>query len=304
MTDAMPPVAPSLDEKALSAVPALEPAVGVPRRSSMWRRYRRNKLAVGGLVFVVILVIAAVFAPWVSPYDETEQNLTDSLAPPSWHHWLGTDEYGRDLLSRLIVGSQVSLMVGVASVLLVLLVGVSIGLLAGNSRRLDGPLMRLVDMVMAIPEFFLLLLLVSLFGTGTLKLVLYIGLSAWMATARLVRGQVLALREREFVLASHTMGARTWWIITRHLLRNVLDVITVQATLSISLVILLESGLSYLGLGAQPPTPSWGNILANGKDYMLDAWWITLFPGMAIFLTVIAFNFIGDGLRDALDVRL
>ena len=164
--------------------------------------------------------------------------------------------------------------------------------------------MRFVDICMAVPDFMLLLLLIALFGTGTYKVVLYIGVTSWMSTARLVRGQVLRLRSVEFVLASECAGASTLRIMRKDLMRNVLDIIIVNATLTISLVILLESGLSYLGIGAQPPTASWGNILADGNDYLDEAWWIATFPGLAIFLTVMAFNFVGDGIRDALDVRM
>jgi ABC-type dipeptide/oligopeptide/nickel transport system permease subunit len=274
-----------------------------PRRRA-WRRLLRNRRAVAGGVFIALLVLASLLATWIAPYNDAAQNIEQRLRPPSAAHWLGTDEYGRDLLSRLLVGSRVSLAVGLIGVLLVVVVGVGVGLLAGYARRWDGPLMRAVDLFMSIPELLLLLLLVALFGTGTWKVALFIGISAWMATARLVRGQVLRLREREFVEASEGMGAPASWILRRHLLSNVLDVVMVQATLSISLVILLESGLSYLGLGAQPPTPSWGNMLAQGKEYLQDGWWITTFPGLAIFATVMAFNFLGDGIRDALDVRL
>jgi peptide/nickel transport system permease protein len=277
------------------------PLVGHRRKA--WRRFCRNRLALGGAVFIVLLCIVSILATAVAPYGYAAQDISRRLVAPSGTHLLGTDEFGRDVLSRLLVGSRVSLLVGFTSVLLVLLVGVTIGLIAGYLRTWDGPLMRVVDLFMSIPEFVLLLLLVALFGTGTFKLVLFIGLTSWMATARLVRGQVLQLREREFVLASETHGGTSSWILRRHLFRNVLDVIMVQATLSISLVILLESALSYLGLGAQPPTPSWGNMLSSGKAYMVEAWWITAFPGLAIFLTVIAFNFIGDGIRDALDVK-
>jgi peptide/nickel transport system permease protein len=272
-------------------------------RGAAWRSFRRNRIALAATAIVVLLALMAVISAFWTPYDYAAQDLTLRLNGPSWSHPFGTDDYGRDVLSRLMVGARVSLAVGILAVALTMVVGVTIGLVAGYVRRLDGPLMRMIDMLLSIPGLFLLLLLVSLFGRGTWKTVLFIGLTSWMATSRLVRGEVLSLREREFVAASEGFGARSSWVLRRHLLINVADVVLVNATLTISLVILLESGLSYLGLGAQPPLPSWGNMLSSGRDYMREAWWVTTFPGAAVFVTVLAFNFIGDGLRDAVDVR-
>ena len=294
-----------------SAVGLIEPPVDdgpepvrLSARHKAMARFMRNPRALGGLIFVVVLGVVAVFADQIAPFEPAVQNITNRLEPPSATHWLGTDDFGRDIFSRVLVGSRVSLVVGVLSVTIVLLIGVTIGLLAGYVRFWDGPLMRLVDMFMSIPDFMLVLLLISLFGKGTYRIVFYIGVSSWMATARLVRGEVLKLRSTEFVLASECAGARSTRIMRRDLLLNILDVVMVQATLTISLVILLESGLSYLGLGAQPPTPSWGNMLSGGRNFMSNAWWYTTFPGLAIFSTVMSFNFIGDGIRDALDVRM
>jgi peptide/nickel transport system permease protein len=272
-------------------------------RAAAWRSFRRNRVAMVSTVVVLLLALMAIVSAFWTPYDYAAQDLTLRLNGPSWSHPFGTDDYGRDVLSRLMVGARVSLAVGILAVALTMVVGVTIGLVAGYVRRLDGPLMRTIDMLLSIPGLFLLLLLVSLFGRGTWRTVLFIGLTSWMATSRLVRGEVLSLREREFVAASEGFGARSSWVLRRHLLINVADVVLVNATLTISLVILLESGLSYLGLGAQPPLPSWGNMLSSGRDYMRDAWWVTTFPGAAVFVTVLAFNFIGDGLRDAVDVR-
>jgi peptide/nickel transport system permease protein len=290
-----------------SGTPAATTLPPVPARRKgrrAFRRYCRNVPAVISAVFVLILIVVAALGDLITPYPPAKQNILENLEGPSAAHWLGTDDYGRDLLSRIMVGTRVSLVVGVLSVLIVLIIGVAIGLTAGYLRRAEGPLMRFVDICMSIPDFMLLLVLISLFGTGTYKVVLFIGLSAWMSTARLVRGQVLKLRSMEFVLASECIGSGTVRIMRKDLLRNVLDVVVVQATLTISLVILLESALSYLGIGAQPPTPSWGNMLSQGADYLSQAWWIATFPGIAIFLTVMSFNFIGDGIRDALDVRM
>jgi peptide/nickel transport system permease protein len=272
-------------------------------RGAAWRSFRRNGVAMASTVVVLLLALMAIVSAFWTPYDYAAQDLTLRLNGPNWSHPFGTDDYGRDVLSRLMVGARVSLAVGILAVALTMIVGVTIGLVAGYVRRLDGPLMRTIDMLLSIPGLFLLLLLVSLFGRGTWRTVLFIGLTSWMATSRLVRGEVLSLREREFVAASEGFGARSSWVLRRHLLINVADVVLVNATLTISLVILLESGLSYLGLGAQPPLPSWGNMLSSGRDYMREAWWVTTFPGAAVFVTVLAFNFIGDGLRDAVDVR-
>jgi len=285
------------------AVTPGEAVVVTTSRRAAWRVFKRNRLALGSLFVVFFMVLVAfVSVVWV-PYDYAKQNARARLQAPSWAHPLGTDDYGRDVLSRLMVGARVSLAVGILAVALTIAVGVTIGLIAGYIRRLDGPLMRAVDMLLSIPGLFLLLLLVSLFGRGTWRTVLFIGLTSWMPTSRLIRGEVLSLREREFVRASEGFGAKPRWVLKRHLLVNVADVILVNATLTVSLVILLESGLSYLSLGAQPPLPSWGNMLSSGRDYMRDAWWLTFFPGAAVFVTVLAFNFVGDGMRDAIDVR-
>lgn len=280
-----------------------EPLIAATSRAAAWRVFRANRVAMVSSVVVVVLVAAAITSTFFTPHDYAAQDLSIRLDGPSWSHPFGTDDYGRDVLSRLMVGARVSLAVGILAVALTVIVGVGVGLVAGYIRRLDNLLMRLIDLLLSIPGLFLLLLLVSLFGRGTWKTVLFIGLTSWMPTSRLVRGEVLSLRERDFVAASAGFGAKPSWVLRRHLLVNVLDVVLVNATLTISLVILLESGLSYLGLGAQPPLPSWGNMLSAGRDYMRDAWWVTTFPGAAVFVTVLAFNFIGDGLRDAVDVR-
>jgi len=270
----------------------------------VWRMFRRNRLAVVGLVAVVLICLVAVFAPRIAPFDYSEQDMRNTITAPHSENILGTDQWGRDVLSRIIVGSRVSLSVGIVSVVILILIGVAIGAIAGFFHHLDGPLMRFVDMMMSIPGFFLLLAIVALFGPSLLNTMLVIGLTSWMGTARLVRGQFLSLREKEFVEAARCVGAQSWRIIWRHLLPNTLAVIIVQATLFMSQAILIETSLSYLGLGAQPPTPSWGGMLYQGRDYMRQAPWGTLFPGLAIFITVMAFNLLGDGLRDALDPHL
>ncbi|MCB0153348.1 MAG: ABC transporter permease [Anaerolineae bacterium] len=273
-------------------------------RSRIWRRFIRNRLALAGLAAVLFLIGLTLFGPWLAPYDYAEQNVRNSLQSPSAAHWFGTDQWGRDIFSRVIIGTRISLSVGVVAVMILITVGVLVGALAGYYHRLDGPLMRFVDILMSIPGLFLLLTIVALFGPSLLNTMLIIGLTSWMGTARLVRGQFLSLREKEFIEAARCIGVPDSQIIIRHLLANTLAVIIVQATLFMAQAILIESSLSYLGLGAQPPTPSWGSMLSQGRDYMRQGWWGTVFPGLAIFVTVMAFNFLGDGLRDALDPRL
>jgi peptide/nickel transport system permease protein len=272
-------------------------------RPSVWATLCKSHLAVASMVVLVIITATAFVSLVWTPYDPAAQDITNRLMPPSSDHLMGTDEYGRDVLSRLMAGARISLAVGVLAVMITIAVGVTVGLVSGYFRKLDGLIMRTIDVLASIPGLFLLLMLVSLFGRGTWRTVIFIGLTAWMPTSRLVRGEVLSLRERDFVAASVGVGAKPVWVLRKHLSINVIDVVLVQATLTVSLVILLESGLSYLGLGAQPPLASWGNMLSQGRDYMRESWWLTVFPGAAVFVTVLAFNFIGDGLRDAVDVK-
>jgi peptide/nickel transport system permease protein len=255
------------------------------------------------MAFLTLLIIVAIFAPLVAPYDPVGQDLPRRLEPPSREFLLGTDAFGRDSFSRVIFGARVSLLVAFATVALIILIGTTVGILAAYYRWLDGPLMRIVDLLMAMPPLFLLIMLVALFGAGTGHTVLFIAVSYWRTTARYVRGQVLSLKHRDYVKAALASGASDLRIFVRHIIPNISDGLIVIATLSISFVILLETALSYLGLGAQPPTPSWGGMLADGRQYLQISWWLTAFPGLAIFLTVMAFNFVGDGLRDAFDSR-
>lgn len=266
-------------------------------------RYGRNRPAVVAMAFLTLLIVVAIFAPLVAPYDPVGQDLPRRLEPPSREFLLGTDAFGRDSFSRVIFGARVSLLVAFATVALIILIGTTVGILAAYYRWLDGPLMRIVDLLMAMPPLFLLIMLVALFGASTGHTVLFIALSYWRTTARYVRGQVLSLKHRDYVKAALASGASDVRIFVRHIIPNISDGLIVIATLSISFVILLETALSYLGLGAQPPTPSWGGMLADGRQYLQISWWLTAFPGLAIFLTVMAFNFVGDGLRDAFDSR-
>lgn len=270
-----------------------------------WREFKRNRLAVVGAAIVVLLYGLAVVAPTIAPHDYRAFNAGQPLKPPSAEHWFGTDRQTRDVFSRVLVASQVSLSVGLVAVVLITSIGVSLGALAGAvGGRTDEVIMRFTDIVLSIPQLFLLIAAAALFTPSLITTMLVIGLTSWMSTARLVRGEFLRTRSLDFVTAAQALGASTQRIILRHLLPNALAVIIVQATLWLSFAILLESTLSFLGLGAQPPTPSWGGMLSDGRVDMQRAWWETVFPGMAIFITVLSFNLVGDGLRDALDPRL
>jgi peptide/nickel transport system permease protein len=281
-------------------------AVVQPRRSVVLRRFRENKLAVAGLIVIVLMYAIAIVAPLISRYDPNIQNPGFRSKPPTAEHWLGTDRNTRDVYARLIVGARVSLTVGFTAVLIIMSVGTALGAIAGFfGGWVDALIMRFTDILLSIPQILLLISAAALFTAGLQTTVIVIGLTSWPGAARLVRGQFLSLRNQEFVTAARAIGATPSQIIRRHLFPNTLAVIIVEATLWLSYAILLEAALSYLGLGVQIPTPSWGNMLQQGQTELLNgAWWLTLFPGLAIFITVLAFNLMGDGLRDALDPRL
>lgn len=269
-------------------------------------RFRQHPQAMIGLVLLVVLAGLALAAPWIAPFDPTQTDLTGRrLLSPSTVHWMGTDDLGRDLWSRVLFGARISLLIGFLSVVIAITLGTAIGAIAGYAGGwVDAVLMRIVDLFLSIPRLILLLTVVAVFPRATIGLIVAVlGLTGWMGVSRLVRGQVLAVREREYVTAARALGYRPTRILTRHILPNVMTPVIVAATLGIGNAILAEAALSYLGFGVQPPTPSWGTIIQSGGDRMIDAWWITTFPGIAIVLTVMAFNLVGDGLRDALDPR-
>jgi peptide/nickel transport system permease protein len=268
------------------------------------RLWRSQRGLVGGLV-VLLIIVTGTLAPAIAPYSYSTQSLLGRLERPSVAHWLGTDGFGRDILSRVIWGGRVSLEIGLLATGLSLLVGTLLGGVAAYFGGAVGTaIMRVADVFMAIPALFLILVVVALFGAGLLNTAAVIGLVTWAQVARVVRAECLSLRAREFVDAARALGASHRRILARHLLVNALPVIIVQATLLLGQTILIESGLSYLGLGAQPPLPSWGNMIVEGRQFLASAWWVATFPGVAIFVTVLGFNLFGDGLRDALDPRL
>jgi peptide/nickel transport system permease protein len=275
--------------------------------SIAWRHFKRSKIAMAGMVVLIVMYLVALLAPWLAPYDPIAQKdiVSTSFLHPSAQHWLGTDRFGRDILSRIIYGARISLLIGFVATLISVTLGTVLGAFAGFfGGKVDAVLMRFTDMVMAFPRLVLLIMIVALFSPSLAVIITVLGLTQWPNTTRIVRGDVLSLREREFIQAAHALGMSKWRIIFKHLIPNVLAPVIVTATLGIGNTIVLEAGLSFLGLGVQPPTPSWGNMVADGRDSLLGAWWVATFPGLAIVITVLAFNLVGDGLRDALDPRL
>ena len=273
----------------------------------MWflKQLVKNKLALMGGIVVVVLFVVSVFAPVLSPYDPDAIHVNEILMPPSRQHILGTDELGRDVLSRMIWGSRISLKVGFVAVGIAILIGVIVGSAAGYyGGWIDSILMRFVDIMLCFPAFFLILAVIAILQPSIYNIMAVIGLTSWMGVARLVRAEFLRIREMDFVKAARSIGASDFRIIFRHILPNALSPVLVAATLGVAGAILTESALSFLGIGVQPPTPSWGNMLTAGKDNMEVAWWLSVFPGMAILITVLGYNLLGEGLRDILDPRL
>jgi peptide/nickel transport system permease protein len=270
-----------------------------------WRYFKKNRLAVGGGVLIVVIFLTAAFASFLAPYDPGKTEISSKLASPSLRHLLGTDQLGRDVFSRMLYGSRVSLSVGFVAVAISICIGILVGAAAGYyGGWLDAVLMRFVDIMLCFPSFILILTVVALLGPSLFKVMVVIGITSWMGTSRFVRAEFLSLRERDFTQAARALGVKDHRIIFRHILPNALAPVFVTATLDVATAILVEAGLSFLGFGAQPPAPSWGNILTEGRTYIFDAWWLTVFPGFAILVTVLSFNFLGEGLRDALDPRL
>ncbi len=267
--------------------------------------FSANKSALIGGVLVICLGVIALAAPLLSGYAPDGQNMAEKLQPPSRLHLLGTDELGRDVFSRMIFGSRISLSVGFAAVFISTLIGLLVGAVSGYfGGWIDQFFMRLVDIVLSVPALFFILMLVVFLGPSIFNVMVIIGLTTWTDLARLVRAEVLSLKNREYILAARASGASHARIIIKHILPNAMAPVFVSVTFGVAGAILIESGLSFLGLGVQPPDPSWGNILTSGKDYIETAWWLTAFPGMAIFATIISYNLLGEGLRNILDPRL
>lgn len=297
-----------LPGRAVDQARTIAPMQAAFRRQSewwqAWRRFARFKPAVAGLVMIAFIALLAVFAPLVSPYDPYAINTTAIGEAPSLAHPFGNDEVGRDMLSRVIYGSRVAMLVGLSATGISLIIGVLVGATAGYfGGFVDAFLSRIVDALIAFPLLVLLIAMAAALGPSLRNVIIIIGVTVWGQYARVVRAEVLSLREREFVVAARTVGATDSRIIIRHIIPNVLGPIIVLASLSVAGIILLEAALSFLGLGVQPPTPSWGSMLSAGRTYILTYPHIAFFPGLAIVVTVLGFNLLGDGLRDALDPR-
>jgi len=267
-------------------------------------RFMKHKLAMAGAAIILSMILFSGLAPLLSPYQPDDIEIGAYLMPPSAIHWLGTDLLGRDLFCRMAYGARISLWVGFVSVGIAVLIGGIVGTLAGYcGGKIDALLMRFVDVMLCFPAFFLILALIAMFDPSIFLIMAVIGTTSWMGIARLLRAEILSLKEREFVLAARAGGVSDLKIVLRHLIPNALGPVIVSATLGIAGAILTESSLSFLGLGVQPPTASWGNILTDAKACLGIAWWMSLFPGLAIFITVLGYNLVGEGLRDVLLVR-
>ncbi len=273
--------------------------------ADLWRRLRRNRAAIVGAFIVVVFVLLAILAPLLVPFNPTQGDLKDRLKSPSVTHWLGTDELGRDILSRILFGARISLEIQIVAVLLSLVIGVALGSVGGYLGGLvDNLIMRAMDVLLAFPSIFLALAIIAALGTGLFNLMLAAGIASVPQFARIVRASILSLREKEFVEAAMALGSGSNRIMFRHLLPNCLAPIIVQSTLRMATVLLTASGLSFLGLGVQPPTPEWGAMLSNARSYLIVAPHVATIPGVAIMIVVVGFNLFGDGLRDTLDPRL
>ena len=270
-----------------------------------WARFKRNRTAIAGGLIVLSVFVIALLAPILSPYDPAFIDIETILMGPTHAHPLGTDELGRDVLSRMIWGSRISLLVGFVAVGISILIGILIGAVAGYyGGWADDVLMQFVDIMLSIPTFFLILAVIALVEPNIWNIMIVIGVTSWMGVARLVRGQFLTLKEMDYITAARALGAKDGRMIFFHILPNAMSPVYVSAVLGVAGAILTESSLSFLGLGVQPPTPSWGSIITGGKDTIEIAWWLSLFPGLAILITVLGYNLLGEGLQDALNPRL
>lgn len=270
-----------------------------------WRRFKGHGLGLVGAVIVFLLFVVSLAAPILAPYDPNHIDIRCILESPSYDHLLGTDQLGRDVLSRILWGGRISLLVGFVAVGIATVIGVFLGAVAGYyGSWVDNIIMRLVDIMLCFPTFFLILAVVALLEPSIWNIMVVIGATSWMGMARLIRAEILSIKERDYVLAARALGASHARIIWRNIVPNAMAPVLVAATLGVAGAILTESALSFLGIGVQPPTPSWGNILTAGKDSIEVAWWLSFYPGVAILITVLGYNLLGEGVRDAIDPRL
>lgn len=274
-------------------------------RNLFWIRFRQNKLALLGGIIVISLCIFAMLAPVISPYNPNDIDRENILVSPNLNHFMGTDDLGRDVLSRMLHGSRISLAVGFVAVGISTVIGILFGSIAGYyGSWIERIIMRFIDIMLSFPTFFLILAVIAFIGPSIWNIMIVIGVTSWMGVARLVRAEFLSLKEREYVLAAKALGAGDMRIIFGHIMLNSLAPVLVSAVLGVAGAVLVESALSFLGIGVQPPTPSWGNILTLGKDNIEIAWWLSVFPGLAILITVLGYNLLGEGIRDSVDPRL
>nr|WP_315427372.1 ABC transporter permease [uncultured Albidiferax sp.] len=305
MNTPSPHVKPSLHSWLMSDRPASRRQAAWGRAYGAWRIFTRNRLAMLGLAIVALLVLVAIFAPLLAPYSPTVGDLrTTRLLPPSGQFWLGTDDQGRDILSRLIHGSRITLMVVILVAVLAAPIGLLVGTVAGYAGGMvDAALMRITDIFLAFPRLILALAFVAALGPGIENAVIAIAITAWPPYARMARAETLTIRQADYIAAVQLIGASPWRIVLHHIMPLCQSSVIVRVTLDMAGIILTAAGLGFLGLGAQPPTPEWGAMIANGRQYVLDQWWVAAAPGAAIFLVSLAFNLVGDGLRDALDPK-
>ena len=286
----------------LSERPASRRQAAWGRAYRGWQGFARNRLAVAGLVIVLLLVVVAMLAPWLAPFSPTVGELADRLQPPSASHWLGTDDQGRDILSRLVHGARITLFIVTLVAVLAAPIGLLVGTVAGYAGGwLDAVLMRVTDIFLAFPKLVLALAFTAALGPGIENAVIAIAITSWPAYARIARAETLSLRQADYISAVRLLGAGPWRIVLRHIMPLCLASLIVRVTLDMAGVILTAAGLGFLGLGAQPPQPEWGAMIAGGRRYVLDHWWVAAAPGAAIFVVSLGFNLLGDGLRDALD---
>ncbi|RXT06552.1 ABC transporter permease [Ammoniphilus sp. CFH 90114] len=269
-----------------------------------WKKLRRNKSAMFGGFILLFFIVISVFAPYIATHPVNEMRFEDSLQAPSSEHWLGTDEFGRDIFTRILYGGRVSLLMGLVAVSIAGSVGILIGVIAGYYRKVDVYIMQFMDILMSFPSLLMAIVIVAILGVGLTNAMLAVAIAIIPSFVRVVRGSVLAVREKEYIASAVALGVRDCKIIVKHILPNIASPVVVLATLEFGVSILAAASLSFLGLGAQPPNPEWGALVYVGKAFLTQAWWMTLFPGMAIMLVVLGFNLLGDGLRDALDSRL
>ncbi len=286
-------------------VKAVVPEKRKSQWAEVWRRLIKNKAAIAGMIVILILLLTAIFADFIAPYHYATQNLENTRVAPNAENWFGTDNFGRDIFSRVVYGSRISIQVGFIAVGVAMIVGGILGSVSGYySGRVDNVIMRLMDVLLAIPGILLAIAIAAALGPGLVNVMIAVGIASIPRYARIVRASVLSLRDQEFVEAARAVGANDFRIITKYILPNCMAPIIVQGTLGVAEAILSAAGLSFIGLGIQPPIPEWGAMLSTARVYIRDAWWMSIFPGVAIMITIFGLNLLGDGLRDALDPRL